>query len=85
MNQLRCRTFAPGLFQLPGTSLGRWSHRLDPDQCRRGWSRDFGNSAATIILSALKGHTPSATLVHSLFDVTPAEIAVAELELALLV
>lgn len=37
----------------------------------------FGSTSALVILSELKGQTASSTLIHSLFDLTPAEIAVA--------
>ena len=45
---------------------------------RRAAHDIFGSSAAIVMLSELKGQTASATLVHSLFDLTPAEIAVAQ-------
>jgi len=45
---------------------------------RRAANDIFGSSSAILILSELKGRTASATLVHSLFDLTPAEIAVAQ-------
>lgn len=45
---------------------------------RRAAHDIFGTSSAIVILSELKGQTASATLIHSLFDLTPAEIAVAQ-------
>lgn len=45
---------------------------------RRAAHDIFGNTSAIVILSELKGQTASATLIHSLFDLTPAEIAVAQ-------
>lgn len=45
---------------------------------RRAAHDIFGSSSAIVILSELKGQTASATLIHSLFDLTPAEIAVAQ-------
>lgn len=45
---------------------------------RRAAHDIFGSTAAIVILSELKGQTASATLIHSLFDLTPAEIAVAQ-------
>jgi DNA-binding CsgD family transcriptional regulator len=38
----------------------------------------FGSTAAVVILSEPKAQTADATLIHSLFDLTPAEIAVAQ-------
>jgi len=38
----------------------------------------FGSSAAIVILSELRGKTAGATLIHSLFDLTPAEIVVSQ-------
>jgi len=38
----------------------------------------FGNTAALIVLSEPKSHSPNASLIQSLFDLTPAEIAVAQ-------
>lgn len=45
---------------------------------RRAAHDIFGSTSAIVILSELKGQTASATLIHSLFDLTPAEIAVAQ-------
>lgn len=44
---------------------------------RRAAHDIFGSSAAIVILSELKGKSANASLVQSLFDLTPAEIAVA--------
>jgi DNA-binding CsgD family transcriptional regulator len=38
----------------------------------------FGDSAAVVVLSEPKSHSPDASLVQALFDLTPAEIAVAQ-------
>ena len=38
----------------------------------------FGSTSAIVILSEPKSQTADATLIHSLFDLTPAEIAVAQ-------
>lgn len=38
----------------------------------------FGSTAAIVTLSQSKARTADATLIHSLFDLTPAEIAVAQ-------
>jgi DNA-binding CsgD family transcriptional regulator len=38
----------------------------------------FGSTSAIVILSELKAQAADATLVQSLFDLTPAEIAVAQ-------
>jgi DNA-binding CsgD family transcriptional regulator len=38
----------------------------------------FGNTAALVVLSEPKSHSPDASLVQALFDLTPAEIAVAQ-------
>jgi DNA-binding CsgD family transcriptional regulator len=38
----------------------------------------FGDSAAVVVLSEPKSHCPDASLVQALFDLTPAEIAVAQ-------
>jgi DNA-binding CsgD family transcriptional regulator len=45
---------------------------------RRNAHDIFGSSAAIVILSELQRQTANATLIHSLFDLTPAEIAVAQ-------
>jgi DNA-binding CsgD family transcriptional regulator len=45
---------------------------------RRAAHDIFGSSTAIVILSELKGQTAGATLIHSLFDLTPAEIAVSQ-------
>lgn len=45
---------------------------------RRAAHDIFGSSCALVILSELKGQATSATLIQSLFDLTPAEISVAQ-------
>jgi DNA-binding NarL/FixJ family response regulator len=45
---------------------------------RRAAHDIFGSSTALVILSELKGQAANATLIQSLFDLTPAEIAVAQ-------